>query len=85
MQVLFDRLLVEPIEKEEETVVFMPESSKEKPDRGVVFAVGDGKPKEPMVVKAGDTIKYSRNSGISVEIEDKTYLLIKQSDVFLIE
>ena len=63
---LADRVLVEPLEAETKTAsgIIIPDSAKEKPQQGVVVAVGAGKKDEPMTVKEGDKVIYGRYSGI---------------------
>jgi chaperonin GroES len=88
---LGDRLLVEPIEQEETTAsgIILPETAKEKPQRGKVLAVGpgrrddDGKRVE-MDVAQGDTVLYAKYAGTEVKLEDKKYLILKETDVLAI-
>jgi chaperonin GroES len=81
-----DRVLVEPSAAEEKTAggLYIPDSAKEKPQRGVVVAVGDGKKDEPMTVKTGDTVLYGKYAGTEVTIEGKDYLIMRESDLFAI-
>jgi chaperonin GroES len=82
---------VEPIEQEEMTTsgIVLPETAKEKPMQGKVLAVGPGARKEDgsrivMDVSIGDTILYARYAGIEVKIENKKYLIFKETDVLAI-
>ena len=80
---LADRVLVEPKEAETKTAsgLYIPDTAKEKPQQGVVIAVGPGKKDEPMELKAGDVVLYGNYAGTEVSYEDKKYLIMKQSDV----
>jgi chaperonin GroES len=83
---LADRVLVEPAEAETKTAggIIIPDTAKEKPQRGTVIAVGKGKKDEPMTVKVGDTILYGKYSGTEISIEGNDYLIMKESDIYAI-
>lgn len=83
---LADRVLVEPAAAEEKTAsgLFIPDTAKEKPQRGSIVAVGAGKKDEPMTVKVGDQVLYGKYAGTEVTIEGKEYLIMRESDVFAI-
>lgn len=88
---LGDRLIVEPIEQEEMTAsgIVLPETAKEKPMQGKVLAVGPGARKEDgsrvtMDVNQGDTVLYAKYAGTEVKIENKKYLILKETDVLAI-
>lgn len=83
---LADRVLVEPAPAEEKTAsgIIIPDSAKEKPQRGRVIAVGGGKKDEPMTVKEGDTVLYGKYSGTEISIEGTDYLIMRESDIFAI-
>ncbi|MBR9831948.1 co-chaperone GroES [Acidiluteibacter ferrifornacis] len=83
---LADRVLVEPAAAEEKTAggIFIPDTAKEKPQRGVVVAVGNGKPDEPMTVKVGDKVLYGKYSGSELALEGKDYLIMRESDILAI-
>ena len=83
---LADRVLVEPAPAEEKTAggIIIPDTAKEKPQRGTVIAVGNGKPEEPMTVKAGDTVLYGKYSGTELSMEGVDYLMMKESDILAI-
>lgn len=83
---LADRVLVEPAEAETKTAggIIIPDTAKEKPQRGTVIAVGTGKKDEPMIVKVGDTILYGKYSGTEISIEGNDYLIMKESDIYAI-
>jgi chaperonin GroES len=88
---LGDRLIVEPIEQEEMTTsgIVLPETAKEKPMQGKVLAIGPGARKEDgsrvaMDVSMGDTVLYAKYAGTEVKIENKKYLILKETDVLAI-
>jgi chaperonin GroES len=83
---LADRVLVEPAAAEEKTVggIIIPDTAKEKPQRGKVVAAGTGKKDEPMTVKAGDTILYGKYAGTEITVDGKEYLIMRESDIFAI-
>ena len=88
---LGDRLIVEPIEQEEMTAsgIVLPETAKEKPMQGKVLAIGPGARKEDgsriaMDVSKGDTVLYAKYAGTEVKIENKKYLILKETDVLAI-
>ena len=77
------RVLVEPKEAETKTAsgLYIPDTAKEKPQQGVVVAIGRGKKDEVMEVKVGDVVLYGKYSGTEVSFEDRKYLIMKQSDI----
>jgi len=88
---LGDRLIVEPIEQEEMTAsgIVLPETAKEKPMQGKVLAVGPGARKEDgsriaMDVSKGDTVLYAKYAGTEVKLDNKKYLILKETDVLAI-
>jgi chaperonin GroES len=83
---LADRVLVEPATAEEKTAggIIIPDTAKEKPQRGTVIAVGNGKKDEPLTVKAGDTVLYGKYAGTEISIEGTDYLIMRESDIFAI-
>lgn len=83
---LADRVLIEPKEAETKTAggIYIPDTAKEKPQQGTVVAAGPGKKDEPMEVKVGDQVIYGKYSGTEVTVEDKKYLIVKQSDILAI-
>ena len=88
---LGDRLVVEPIEKEERTAsgIILPETAKEKPQEGKVLAAGPGRTDDdgkrvPMDVSVGDSVLYAKYAGTEVKINDKKLLILKESDVLAI-
>ena len=83
---LGDRVLIEPKEAETKTAggLYIPDTAKEKPQQGEVVAVGPGKKDEPMEVKPGETVLYGKYAGTEVTVDDKKYLIVKQSDILAI-
>ncbi len=83
---LADRVLIEPKEAETKTAsgLFIPDTAKEKPQQGVVVAVGNGKKDEPMELKVGDVVLYGKYAGTELSFEGKDYLIMRQSDVVAI-
>ncbi len=83
---LADRVIVEAAPAEEKTAsgIIIPDTAKEKPQRGKVVAVGSGKKDEPMTVKVGDTVLYGKYSGTEINVENKEYLIMRESDIFAI-
>ena len=80
---LADRVLIEPKEAETKTAggLFIPDTAKEKPQQGVVVAVGNGKKDEPMELAAGDTVFVRQICGTEIDVDGKDYLIMRQSDV----
>lgn len=83
---LADRVLVEPLAAEQKTAggIIIPDTAKEKPQKGTVVAVGEGKKEEPMTVKVGDTVLYGKYAGTEINVEGKDYLIMRESDIFAI-
>lgn len=83
---LHDRVIVEPAAAEEKTAsgIIIPDTAKEKPQRGIVVAAGPGKKDEPMTVKAGDTVLYGKYAGTEITLEGKDYLIMRESDILAI-
>lgn len=83
---LADRVLVEPKEAETKTAsgLYIPDTAKEKPQEGKVLAVGSGKKDEPMEVKAGDTVLYGKYAGTEINVDGKSYMIMRQSDILAI-
>ena len=81
-----DRVLVEPAQVETTTAsgIIIPDTAKEKPQRGVVVAVGNGKKDEPMTVKVGDSVLYGKYSGTEIALQGKDYLIMRESDILAI-
>ena len=86
IQPLADRVIVESAPAEERTAggIIIPDTAKEKPQRGKVLAVGSGKKDEPMTVKVGDIVLYGKYAGTEVQVDGKDYLIMRESDIFAI-
>ncbi len=83
---LADRVLVQPAAAEEKTAsgIIIPDTAKEKPQKGQVIAVGTGKKDEPLTVKVGDQILYGKYAGTEITVDGKEYLIMRESDIFAV-
>ncbi|HAD33943.1 MAG TPA: co-chaperone GroES [Chitinophagaceae bacterium] len=83
---LHDRVIVRPAAAETKTAggIIIPDTAKEKPQRGAVVAVGSGKKDEPMTVKAGDTVLYGKYSGTEISLDGEDLLIMRESDILAI-
>ncbi len=83
---LADRVVIEPMEAEEKTAtgIIIPDSAKEKPQKGTVVAVGAGTEEEKMEVKKGDVVLYGKYAGTEINIDTKDYLIMKQSEILAV-
>lgn len=83
---LADRVVVEPAAAEEKTAsgIIIPDTAKEKPQKGMVVAVGNGLKDEPMTVSVGDVVLYGKYSGTEISIDGGDYLIMKEADIFAI-
>jgi chaperonin GroES len=88
---LGDRVIVKPSEAEEQTKsgLVIPDTAKEKPQRGEVIAVGEGRLNEdgermPIDVKVGDVVIYGKYSGQDVKVEGEEYMIMKSDDIYAI-
>ena len=83
---LADRVIIEPAAAEEKTSggIIIPDTAKEKPQRGTVKAVGPGKKDEPMTVKPGDTVLYGKYAGTEISHEGNDYLIMREADIVAI-
>ena len=82
---LGDRIIIEPNEEDDSKSsggIIIPDTAKEKPQRGKVVAVGAGTSDHKMNVKVGDSILYGKYSGTELTIGDTDYLIMKESDIF---
>ncbi len=84
LQPLADRVLIEPAPAEEKTAsgIIIPDAAKEKPLKGTVVAVGNGKKDEPMTVKNGDSVLYGQYSGTEIKVDGVDYLIMKEADIY---
>ena len=83
---LADRVLVQPMEAESKTAsgLIIPDTAKEKPQKGTVVAVGPGTKDEEMQVKVGDLVLYGKYSGSELNVGGSDYLMMRQSDILAV-
>lgn len=83
---LADRVVIEAAAAETKTTsgIIIPDTAKEKPQRGTVVAVGPGKKDEPTTVKVGDLVLYGKYAGTEINIEGREYLIMREADVLAI-
>ncbi|TDS52715.1 co-chaperone GroES [Myroides indicus] len=83
---LADRVLIEPLPAETKTAsgIFIPDTAKEKPQKGTVVAVGNGTKDHDMTVKIGDIVLYGKYAGTDLKFEGKDYLIMREDDILAI-
>jgi len=83
---LADRVVVEPAPAETKTAsgLIIPDTAQEKPQRGKIVAVGNGKKDEPMTVKVGDMVLYGKFAGTEIKLDGGDYLIMRESDILAI-
>ena len=83
---LADRVLVEPLEAETKTAsgIIIPDTAKEKPQKGNVVAVGAGTKENPITLKVGETVLYGKYAGTELSHEGGDYLIMKEADILAI-
>ena len=83
---LADRVVVEPATAEEKTAggIIIPDTAKEKPQRGTVIAAGKGTKDDPITVKVGDAVLYGKYSGTEISLNGGEYIIMRESDIFAI-
>jgi chaperonin GroES len=83
---LADRVLVEPQQAETKTAsgIIIPDTAKEKPQKGVVMAIGTGTKDEKMEVKVGDVVLYGKYAGTEINVDGKDYLMMRQTDILAV-
>ena len=83
---LSDRVLIEPVAAETQTAsgIFIPDTAKEKPQKGTVVAVGSGTKEHTMTVKTGDTVLYGKYAGTDLKFDGKDYLIMREDDILAI-
>jgi len=88
---LGDRVLIKRLSEQEKTKggIVLPDTAKEKPQRGEVVAVGEGRLTDdgkriPMNVKVGDKVIFAKYAGTEIELDDEEYLLMSESDILAI-
>ena len=83
---LHDRVVVRAEAAEQTTKggIIIPDTAKEKPQRGTIIAIGTGKKDEPMTVKVGNTVLYGKYAGTEINIEGEELLSMRESDILAI-
>lgn len=83
---LADRVLIEPAAAEQTTAsgIIIPDTAQEKPQKGIVAAVGPGQKDDPLTVKVGDTVIYGKYSGTELSHDGVDYLIMKEADIYAI-
>lgn len=83
---LHDRVIIKPAPAEEKTAggIIIPDTAKEKPQRGTVVAAGPGKKDEPITVKKGDIVLYGKYAGTEMVLNGEDLLVIRESDILAI-
>ena len=83
---LADRVIIEPAAAETTTAsgIIIPDTAQEKPQKGMVVAVGPGKKDEPMTVNVGDVVLYGKYSGTEFKYENGDYLILREADIMVI-
>ena len=83
---LHDRVIVKPAAAEVKTSggIIIPDTAKEKPQKGIVVAVGAGKKDEPVTVKVGNEVLYGKYAGTEINIEGQDLLIMRESDILAI-
>ena len=83
---LHDRVIIKPAKAEEKSAggIIIPDTAKEKPQRGTVVAAGPGKTDEPVTVKTGDEVLYSKYAGTDINVDGQDYLIMRESDIIAI-
>ena len=83
---LHDRVLIKVLDSEEKTAggIIIPDTAKEKPQRGIVVAVGPGTKENPVTLKVGDNVLYGKYSGTELQHEGNDYLIMREADILAI-
>jgi chaperonin GroES len=83
---LADRVVIEPAPAEQKTAsgIIIPDTAKEKPQKGTVVAVGPGVDDKPLTVKEGDVVIYGKYAGTEFTIDGTNYLIMRESDIIAI-
>lgn len=88
---LQDRIIVKRLEEETKTAggLFIPETAKEKPQRGAIVAVGNGKKTEdgkvlPLDVKVGDTVLFGKYAGTEIKVDGEDFLMMREDDILAV-
>ena len=83
---LADRVLIEPAAAETKTSsgLYIPDTAKEKPQKGIVVAVGPGTKENPVTLSVGDTVLYGKYAGTELQHDGKDFLIMKENDILAI-
>jgi len=83
---LHDRVVIRPLAAEEKTAggIIIPDTAKEKPQRGIVVATGPGKKDEPVSVKTGDTVLYGKYAGTDIQLDGEDLMIMWESDILAV-
>jgi chaperonin GroES len=89
---LGDRVVIKPVEREEKTKsgIVLPDTAKEKPQEGMVEAVGNGRfiettgKREPLDVKVGDRVVYAKYAGSEIKLDETEYLILSEKDILAV-
>ena len=83
---LADRVLIEPAAAETQTSsgLYIPDTAKEKPQKGIVVAVGPGTTEDPVTLSVGDTVLYGKYAGTELQHDGKDFLIMKENDILAI-
>ena len=86
VQPLHDRVVIKPAAAEQKSSggIIIPDTAKEKPQKGIIVAVGAGKKDEPITVKIGDSVLYGKYAGTEINIEGEDLLIMRESDILAI-
>jgi chaperonin GroES len=86
MKPINDRVVVKPAPAEEKTSggIIIPDTAKEKPQRGEIIAVGPGKDDIKMTVAVGDIVLYGKYAGQEVNLEGQDYLIMREDDILVV-
>jgi chaperonin GroES len=86
MKPINDRVVIKPAAAEEKTKggIIIPDTAKEKPQRGEVIAVGPGKEGNLMTVQVGDTVLYGKYSGQELNYKGEDYLIMREDDILIV-
>ena len=83
---LADRVLIEPAAAETQTSsgLYIPDTAKEKPQKGIVVAVGPGTKENPVTLSVDDTVLYGKYAGTELQHDGKDFLIMKENDILAI-
>lgn len=86
MRPIKNSVLIKPIEEDKVTKggIIIPDTAKEKPQKGIVISIGEGTTDDPMVVNVNDVVMFGKYAGNEVNIDNEDYLIVNQSDILMI-